>query len=143
MSTTITENFSENKRGRGRPRKYTLFDGREARNLFPEAEALSRRSIINQELEVKVSCVLGLNQRPGSKELEQALKKYHWLYPFSPAGNRKQGKTTILYELGRLKDDEAIILLADHICEHQMNAKEAVALIKHNKNEWRSGGWDV
>lgn len=71
----------------------------------------------------------------GEKRAEQQ-KKYAWLFPFTEKGYTKQGRKTVLYDLGRIvdedgnADDESIRLLADHICEKKMSTKDAREFIR-------------
>lgn len=134
--TLIMENFSKNKRGRGRPRKWTWVDP--TNYLWDDVEGMSRRTQVNLELDIRAEHALGFFA--DGDERQQNIKKYNWLFPYTPGGNRKQGKRTVLYELGRLDDDDQIRILAENICERKYSAKDANQYIREVKRLWREQG---
>ena len=119
------------KRKVGRPRKWTYYDGfvgRSSHLLPPGWKSKCRRSQVNEELRLRCMNALGFFTK--SPELEANQIKYEWLFPFDKGGESKQGKNCILYELGRIDDDELIRLLADKICERKYKSYQAIEYIK-------------
>lgn len=111
------ENFSKNRK-RGRP---PIFDpvSTELSNAIWDDGPKSRRGLQNYQYMTRALAAMG-NERD---------TKYRWLY--SP----EKVRFTILYELGRLQDEEDIRDFAEQICEMKPKSKDAVAMIRN----WRLG----
>lgn len=117
----LSENFSDNKRSRGRPPLLNkVWHDFYAKNAPVGA---SERTIQNMSYYLRAFSLL--QPEPWANG---------WLidYP-SKAGHHGNVRRTILTELGRIEDDETLIAVAQELCELQPTTKEAIALIRH----WR------
>jgi hypothetical protein len=112
----VSEKFSE-KRKRGRPRllHHALHE------VFAQGQQYaSERTIQNTSYHIRAFGLL--QDEPWAK----------WLVgDVSQEGKPGQVRKTILAELGRLGDDEALRAVARHICERKPTTKDAVAMIRH------------
>ena len=131
------ENFSDNKRKRGRPPK-VLDNGitrQEAisniENMGLGSDGKSERSKINHYYMIRAHGALRDQNGDASVNGE-----FSFIISADSWHDIRAYKRTILQELGRLEDPNLIRDVARAICEHKLNTMEAVTYIR----QFRTGG---
>jgi hypothetical protein len=114
----ISEAASE-KRKRGRPAAFDPDGMRMFRRLYPEIK--TKRGLQDKVCQVRAIRLLGKGADPS----------FFWL--FCPKTNTV--RASILAELGRIEDDEALRVFATQVCESKPKTKDASAIIRR----WRLG----
>jgi len=131
------ENFSENKRKRGRPPKM-LDDGVSRKKRISDLEKMglstdgkSERAKINNFYQIIAHGALKdqNDNTPIDGEFSFIISSVGW-------HDIRNYKRTILQELGRLEDPDLIRDVARVICENKLNTMEAVTYIR----QFRTGG---
>jgi len=117
---SFMENFSKK---RGRPRKIPAEVLALHREVWPELT--TERSLNNRNYACLAFAALGSGEE----------RKYAYLVSLD--GRRL--RWTILTALGRLEDEDAIRVLAEHICEEQMKTQDALRFIRVMRRNAENG----
>jgi len=120
-----TEVTSETKRREGRPARFSDETMAYVATLYPEVH--SRRGLVDIAYRIRACALL------------KDIAACHWLYDSEGVkqGDDSAWQPSILTELGRIDDDDALIAIAMQVCGRQPSRKEAIRFIRRYRTARR------
>jgi len=120
-----TEVTSETKRREGRPARFSDETMAYVATLYPEVR--SRRGLVDIAYRIRACALL------------KDIAACHWLYDSEGAkqGNDSAWQPSILTELGRIDDDDALLAIAMQVCARQPSREDAIHLIRRYRTAAR------
>lgn len=113
-----TKVTSETKRREGRPARFSDETMAYVATLYPEVR--SRRGLVDIAYRIRACALL------------KDIAACHWLYDSEAVkqGDDSAWQPSILTELGRIDDDDALIAIAMQVCARQPSREDAIHLIR-------------